>query len=128
MIKIALPNGKFIETKEATITPRETRQYEEYSRVVEPLKGGFVGGGIGAVLAGKGRRLGGGLFGLLAGLSLGSLYSPIHTRIMLGKKGREALRRYREEELHKVIKDRLVESPKWMKEIPDPHSRAGHIL
>lgn len=124
MIKIALPNGKFIQVKEAQVTPEEARQYQEYSRIMEPLSLGVVGGGIGTIVARKGTRLGGGILGAALGLGLGALYAPIHTRLMLGKSGRKALRKYREMELQKVIKERLGESPEWMKRIPDPHITA----
>lgn len=113
MIKIALPNGKFIQVKEAAITPREAREYEELAKLSLPLSMSAVGGVSGALLAKRGIKniLRSAGLGGLAGLALGTFYAPIHTRFALGKGGREALKEHK-------VKGALKSAPKWMKELP----------
>lgn len=120
MIKIALPNGKYIEfEKKAEITPREAREYRESLDIGLPAYGGLAGGAVGSIggLEPAGvrgfkaralRALKGGGRGALIGLGIGALAAPILGYATLGPAGREALREYK-------VKKYLEERPKWIR-------------
>lgn len=97
MIKIALPNGKFVETKiAADLTPPESLSvYKEFK------KRGRISGVLGGALAGAMiRRVpGGALTGGLLGLSIGGLVGHYRAKKLLGKQG---YRKAKEEALRQI--------------------------
>lgn len=103
MIKIALPNGKFIETKEAVnLTPTESLSiYEEFK------KRGRIRGVLGGALAGAltGRLPGGALTGAAIGLGLGGLFGHYRAKKILGEKG---YGKAKEEALRKMVVTRSL--------------------